>query len=182
MDCGPHTGIKLLEHAMKIMKRVLEARLRKQVVIDNMDSIFILRQHQEKYLPKKRELWFAFVDLENAFDRVQREVVWWALRYLGVENGLIQVIQSTCNDPTRTKPMLGWPTVFGHCHLCLKVGLYIPIEPEIAGPHNSQSDGDQAEIWQARVSFVRGHSCAKFRQDCSKFAYTFPYNPKFRAP
>ena len=103
MDCGSHRGIKLLEHAMKILERVLEARLRKQVVIDNMqfgftpgksttDSIFILRQLQEKYVSKKRELWFAFVDLEKAFDRVPREVVWWALRYMGVDNGLIQVI------------------------------------------------------------------------------------------
>lgn len=36
MDCGSHRGIKLLEHAMKILERVLEARLRRQVVIDNM--------------------------------------------------------------------------------------------------------------------------------------------------
>ena len=91
-----------MEHAMKILERILEARLRKQVVIDNMqfgftpgkstsDAIFILRQLQEKYLAKKRELWFAFVDLEKAFDRVPREVVWWALRYMGVDNGLTQV-------------------------------------------------------------------------------------------
>ena len=33
--------------------------------------------------------------------------------------------------------MLGWPTVLGHFHLWLKVGLYLPIEPEISGPHNS---------------------------------------------
>ena len=33
--------------------------------------------------------------------------------------------------------MLGWPTVLGQFHLWLKVGLYLPIEPEISGPHNS---------------------------------------------
>ena len=74
MDCGSHRGIKLLEHVMKTLERVLEARLRRQMVIDNMqfgftpgksttDSIFIPRQLQEQYLAKKQELWFAFVDL-----------------------------------------------------------------------------------------------------------------------
>ena len=105
MDCGSYRGIKLLEHAMKIMERVLESRLRSQVEIDNMqfgftpgksttDAIFILRQLQEKYLSKKKELWMAFVDLEKAFDRVPRDVVWWALRYMGIGEGLIQVIRS----------------------------------------------------------------------------------------
>jgi len=36
----------------------------------------------------------AFVDLEKAFDRVPREVLWWALREVGVEEWLIKVIQS----------------------------------------------------------------------------------------
>ena len=35
------------------------------------DAIFILRQMQEKYLAKKKELWMAFVDLEKAFDRAR---------------------------------------------------------------------------------------------------------------
>ena len=48
-----------------------------------------MRQMQEKYLAKKRELWMTSVNLENAFDRVLREVVWWALRKVGVEEWLI---------------------------------------------------------------------------------------------
>ena len=46
------------------------------------DAIFTVRQLQEKYLARNKELWMAFVDLEKAFDRVPMEVVWWALRYL----------------------------------------------------------------------------------------------------
>ena len=36
----------------------------------------------------------AFVDLEKAFDRVSRRVIWWALRKLSVDEWLLQLIQS----------------------------------------------------------------------------------------
>ena len=49
---------------------------------------------QENYLAKKKELRMAFVDLDKAFDRELREVVWWDLRKVGVEEWLIKVIQS----------------------------------------------------------------------------------------
>jgi hypothetical protein len=105
LDCSSYRGIKLLDHVMKVMERVLEARLRSQVVINDMqfgfregrgttDAIFIVRQLQEKYLAKGRELWLAFVDLEKAFDRVPRDVVWWALKSLGVDDELINIIRS----------------------------------------------------------------------------------------
>ena len=42
----------------------------------------------------------AFVDLEKAFDRVPREVVWWALRYLGVDEWIVSVIKTMYEDAT----------------------------------------------------------------------------------
>jgi hypothetical protein len=92
LECGSYRGIKLLDHVMKVFERVLEERLRRKVSIDDMqfgfrpgsgttDAIFIIRQVQEKFLAKNKELWIAFVDLEKAFDRVPREVLWWA--YVG---------------------------------------------------------------------------------------------------
>ena len=36
----------------------------------------------------------AFVDLEKAFDRVPREVLWWALREVGVEKHTINDIKA----------------------------------------------------------------------------------------
>ena len=72
-----------------MLERVLEKWIRCQVSIDNMqfgfmpgkgttDAIFIMRQVQEK-LQAKKKLYYAFVDLEKAYDRVTREVVRWAL-------------------------------------------------------------------------------------------------------
>ena len=97
---------------MLVVERVIERRVRKIVKIDNMQfgfmagrsttdatSIFISRQLQ-KYLAKNKELWMVFVDLEKAFDRVPREVVWWALRYLGVDEWIVAVIRAMYEDVT----------------------------------------------------------------------------------
>ena len=57
------------------------------------DAIFVVRQLQEKYLAASKRLCIAFVDLEKAFDRVPRKVIWWALRKLGVEEWIVQLVQ-----------------------------------------------------------------------------------------
>ena len=62
------------------------------------DAIFIIRQLQEKYIAANKPLYFAFVDLEKAFDRVPRKVLWWALRSLGVEEWAVRVIQGMYTD------------------------------------------------------------------------------------
>ena len=90
-----HKGIKLLEHAMKVLERVIKGRVRKIIKVDSMqfgfmagrimmtDAISIVCQLQ-KYLAKKKNLCKDLVSLEKVFDRVHREVVWWVLRYLGM--------------------------------------------------------------------------------------------------
>ena len=102
---GNYRGLKLLEQAMKVIERVADSLIREQVDIDEMqygftpgrgttDAIFILRQMQEKYVGSNKRLYMAFVDLEKAFDRVPREVLWWAMRKVGVEEWLIRLVQS----------------------------------------------------------------------------------------
>ena len=53
------------------------------------DAIFMARQMQENFRLKGKKLYFGFVDLEKAFDRVPREVISWAMRKLGVEERLV---------------------------------------------------------------------------------------------
>ena len=56
------------------------------------DAIFIVRQMQEKFRVKGKKLYFGFVDLEKASDRVPREVIRWAMGKLGVEEWLIAAV------------------------------------------------------------------------------------------
>jgi len=71
----------LLEHAMKVVERIFKHRIRQQIDIEDMqfgymkgkvttDAIFIVRQMHEKLTAEGNKLYFGFVDLEKAFDRV----------------------------------------------------------------------------------------------------------------
>jgi Reverse transcriptase (RNA-dependent DNA polymerase) len=68
-------------------------------------AIFIVRHIQERFLKKKRNFWMAFVDPEKAFDRIPREVVWWALRHLGVEEWLVTVSRAMYEGVTTAVKM-----------------------------------------------------------------------------
>ena len=91
MSCGSYRGVKLLEHAMEIVERVLERRIRAPVNLNEMqfgftvgkgtvDTIFIVRRMQEEYEKKDKKLYMWFVDMEIAFDRVPWQVMEWAMR------------------------------------------------------------------------------------------------------
>ena len=93
IDRGNYRGLKLTEHVLKVVERIIEVIIRDVVNVDDMqfgflpgrgttDAIFILRQIQEKFIGKNRNLYFVFADLEETFDRVHRKVLWWALRAL----------------------------------------------------------------------------------------------------
>ena len=97
--------IKLTDQVMKPLERVLDSLIRQMVNIDEMqfgfvpsrgtsDAAFIIRQLGEKHLSSNKLLYIAFVDLEKAFDRVPRSVLWWAMRTLGVEEWAVRVVQA----------------------------------------------------------------------------------------
>ena len=73
------------EGSRKSSREKIEAGSRDRQDTGTTHAIFIARQLQERYRGKHRELWWAFVDLEKAFDRVPRKVIEWAMRKLGVE-------------------------------------------------------------------------------------------------
>ena len=58
-----------------------------------------MKQLQEKHLGKKKTLYFSFVDLGKAFDRVPQDVVWWAMCKLGNEEWLVRVVLVMYTNP-----------------------------------------------------------------------------------
>jgi len=62
--------------------------------IGTTDAIFIVRQMQEKFRTKGKKLYFGFVNVEKAFDRVPREVIIWAMRKLRVDEWLVSAVTS----------------------------------------------------------------------------------------
>ena len=58
------------------------------------DAIFIARQLQEKILDKNKKLYIGFVDLEKAFNRVPRKVLWWAMHVVGVPEWIVVIVQA----------------------------------------------------------------------------------------
>ena len=106
LDCKQYRGIKLMEHGLKVLERVLDERVRKLTEVDprqfgfmsgksTVDAIFIARQLMEKGIEGNLESYWGFVDIEKAYDRVPREVIYLSLRRKGVPEKLVRLIQET---------------------------------------------------------------------------------------
>ncbi|VDP46708.1 unnamed protein product [Heligmosomoides polygyrus] len=86
---------------MNILERTLDRQIHEIVQLsDNqcgfvagsgtIDAIHATRLPVEKHREKQRPVHLAFLDLEKAFDRVPREVIWYALRQHGVQEELVE--------------------------------------------------------------------------------------------
>ena len=106
-ECSNFRGISLLSVVGKVYGRVLINRIRDKTenVIAEVqggfrrgrgctDQIFTVRQICEKYLGKGKDVYFAFLDLEKAYDRVDRDAMWNVLRLYGIGGRLLRGVKS----------------------------------------------------------------------------------------
>ena len=106
-QCGNSRGISLLSVAGKILANILLKRLIQHVSEDLMpetqcgfrqnrstsDMIFAARQILEKSCEQYRDRHMCFVDLSNAFDTVERSMLWEVLRRSGCPEKFVNLIR-----------------------------------------------------------------------------------------
>ena len=83
-----------------VLKLFLQLHLRKSQLVNLIYLTGIYPTVTGEIFRKK---YFAFVDLNKTFDRVSRDVIWWAVRKVGVEEWLVKNVQSIySNAPSQS--------------------------------------------------------------------------------
>jgi hypothetical protein len=110
-NCRNYRGISLLSVVGKVYAGILVERVRRvtEGLIGEeqgafrsgrgcVDQIFTLKQMIEKMREKKNKLYLGFMDLQQAYDRVNREALWQVLVIYGVGGRLLNGIKSMYDD------------------------------------------------------------------------------------
>ena len=78
-----------------------------------MEAIFLIRQLMERYREQKKDLHMVFIDLEKAYDKVPRNVMWWALEKHKVPTKYITLIKDMYKDATTfVRTLMATPLTF----------------------------------------------------------------------
>lgn len=110
-ECNNYRGITILSTAVKVFEQIIERKLRSitEASLSNsqsgfrkgrstQDNIFTIKEIINKTLTHNKEAYFAFLDMEKAFDRVPRQEIWNTLKKRNVGDKMINVIKSLYDE------------------------------------------------------------------------------------
>ena len=152
---GLHGCFGVHNHFLKLWERIIEARLREIVNIrenqfgfrpgmSTTEPGFALRQLQQKCRENNNDSHMVFVDLEKAFDRIPRDLIWWCLRKKGVPEESVKIVQDMYrSSKTQVVTQKGETEYF-----TIEVGLHQgSVSPESSLIHynNGHSNGKHRE-------------------------------------
>ncbi|VDP57363.1 unnamed protein product [Heligmosomoides polygyrus] len=119
---------------MKIFERIVNGRIRDIVQLSSnqcsfvagcgtVDAVHAARLLIGKHREKQKPVHIAFLELEKAFDRVPREVIWYALRHHGFPEELIEWVRILYSCPksrvqAATGTSMKFPISVGNCAYC----------------------------------------------------------------
>ena len=106
-DCKNYRGISLLSIPGKVYGRIVIERIRSltEGMIGEeqcgfrsgrgcVDQVFVMKQMSEKFVDKSKCLYVAYMDLEKAYDRIDRDAMWRVLSMYGINGQLLKAVQS----------------------------------------------------------------------------------------
>ena len=107
-ECGHYRGISLVEHAGKVLLKIVATRLSAYCEARNLlpekqcgfrphrsttDIMFAVRRLQEFGRKVRVPLFLCFIDLQKAYDSVDHTLLWQVLARFGVPPQMIEVIR-----------------------------------------------------------------------------------------
>ena len=105
-DIKNYRPISLLSHVYKIFTRILQTRI-KEILDENQPreqagfrSAYALNQVIEKANEYNLELCVGYIDYEKAFDSVEHEDLFTALRKVGVNEGYVKLLEDIYTNAT----------------------------------------------------------------------------------
>ena len=101
-----------------------------------IEAIFLLRQVMERHREQKKDIHMVFIDLEKAYDKIPRNVMWWALEKHKVPTKYVCLIKDMYKVTTSVRTTDGdtddFPTKIGlHQGSALSPNLFALVTDEV---------------------------------------------------
>jgi hypothetical protein len=98
-----------MSYTMKLWERIIEHRLRGVTNVtesqfgfvperSTMEAIFLIRQLMKRYREQKKDLHMVFIDLKKVYNKLPKNIKWWALQKHKVLIKYITLIKDMYNN------------------------------------------------------------------------------------